>query len=292
MEDFNNVITSQGRIGGNSVTVVEHRDLVHMMNISGLYEADTRGGNFTWSKNRRNDVIYSRIDHMLGNMDWFQKYSEAVLEILAPNIFDHAPIRIRTDQQTSQRRYMFKFLNCITQDPSYTQVVQESWKNRIHGTVMHIFWSKLRRLHPTLKPLIKKSTNIQIQIQQAGHELMQAQEHLTNDLFDVQAKEQVKIFQDKITQLNQNEERMLMQKSKVTWLQLGDSNNAYFHALVKEKNRQKDIYSLIALDGRILSTHDQIEDEILDFYTTLVGNKATELKGIDITAIRRGKLFP
>lgn len=69
MWDFNNVITCQDKIGGNSVTEGKYRDLGHLMNINGLYEAATKGAHFTWSNNHSNGVIYSRIDHMLGNME-------------------------------------------------------------------------------------------------------------------------------------------------------------------------------------------------------------------------------
>ena len=43
---------------------------------------------------------------------------------------------------------------------------------------------------------------------------------------------------EKFIQLIQMEEDILMQKSKVNWLKLGDSNNAYFHATVKEKKQE------------------------------------------------------
>ncbi|XP_058763491.1 uncharacterized protein LOC131636928 [Vicia villosa] len=220
MGDFNNVITTKDRFGGNSVTEKEYRDLSHMMHTCGLYEAETRGGHFTWSNNHTTDVIYSRIDHMLGNLAWFQRYPEAIVEVLAPSISDHAPIRVRAEQQAPLRRGMFKFLNCITQDPSYTQVVKDSWKNQVPVTAMHRLWSKLRRLQTTLKPLIKKNTDIQ-----------------------------------------------------------------------RKKNRQTGLHILTALDGRRLSTRESIEEEILEFYTNLVGTKASELKAIDITAIRGGKML-
>lgn len=83
-----------------------------------------------------------------------------------------------------------------------------------------------------------------------------------------------------------------MQRSKVTWLNLRDRNNSYFHASVKEKNKHKDIYTPNALDSKVLNTHDQIEDEILDLYTALVGTNAMVQKGIDISEIRRWKMLP
>lgn len=93
---------------------------------------------------------------------------------------------------------------------------------------MHVLWSKLRRLQPKLRPLIKRSTEIQIQIKEARQNLLKAQDQLSQDLFNDQAREQVKRWQETVIKLNQQEESMLVQKAKVNWLQLGDSNNAFF----------------------------------------------------------------
>ncbi|CAK8530947.1 unnamed protein product [Lathyrus sativus] len=79
-----------------------------------------------------------------------------------------------------------------------------------------------------------------------------------------------------------------MQQSKITWLKLGDSNNSYFHTLVKEKNKQKGVHTITSLQGETLYQHKDIEREVLSFYTNLICTNASELKGIDIAAARRG----
>lgn len=61
------------------------------------------------------------------------------------------------------------------------------------------------------------------------------------------AIEHVKHYTDQLTRLNQLEESILMQKSKVTWLTLGDENNSFFHASEEEKNNHKGIHTLTSL---------------------------------------------
>ncbi|KAI5404382.1 hypothetical protein KIW84_051516 [Lathyrus oleraceus] len=51
-----------------------------------------------------------------------------------------------------------------------------------------------------------------------------------------------------------------MKKSKVTWLKLGDGNNAYFHAIVKEKNKQVGLHSLEDKHGNVLRKGAQLQD--------------------------------
>lgn len=149
-------------------------------------------------------------------------------------------------------------------------------------------WRKLRNLQPVLLKLNKQYTNMQEKIQQARIELEQAHANLNSNLFDEHAIKQVKYCTDHLTDLNQREESILMQKSKETWLKLGDGNNSFFHASVKEKNKHKGLYTLTSLTGGLLSTQEEIEHEILDFYSALVGTKTAELRSIDLPAIRNG----
>lgn len=74
-------------------------------------------------------------------------------------------------------------------------------------------------------------------------------------------------------------------------MQLGDSNNSFFHASIKEKKKHKGLRSMITIEGTKITTPEEIEDEILLFYSKLVGTKLDRLEGIDIPAIKNGKIL-
>ncbi|KAL5124246.1 putative ribonuclease H protein [Glycine soja] len=276
--DFNNVLNSQDIIGGNNVVETEVRDLKTMMSNMGLFEADMKGNHYTWSNKHVIDVIYSRIDRVIGNVDWFQKYQDASYEVLDPNISDHSPIKIGLQIQKPRKVYLFRFINCISKDPSFMQLVASSWHVESRGTSMEKLWYKIKRLQSVLRPLSKQFTNMQNQIEQVRQELHQVQNLLQHNPFDNLLLKEVKQKNEKIIQLAQMEEDILMQKSKVNWLKLGDSNNAYFHATVKEKNKNKGIYTLTDLDGNLLCTQESIEKEIVSFYKKLVGLQISHSK--------------
>lgn len=73
---------------------------------------------------------------------------------------------------------------------------------------------------------------------------------------------------------------------------MGDRNNAYFHSIVKDKNKQKGITTLESLNGQLLCIHVDIEQAVLTFYTSPVGTSARNLAGIDISALRNGSILP
>ncbi|KAI5385354.1 hypothetical protein KIW84_072087 [Lathyrus oleraceus] len=93
-----------------------------------------------------------------------------------------------------------------------------------------------------------------MQIRKARHDLLQAQDNLQHNLFDTQAIKHVKYCTNRVVYLNQLEETILMPKAIVTWLKLGDNNNSYFHAFVKEKNKQKGMYTMTSLNGIEVTT--------------------------------------
>lgn len=84
--DFNNMLTSADRIGGNQVHIIEFEDLNNMMNETKLFEHDTRGNHFTWTNKQVQGLIYSRIDRAICIREWFVKYPDCEIEVLQAHI--------------------------------------------------------------------------------------------------------------------------------------------------------------------------------------------------------------
>lgn len=90
MGDFDNVATSQDKIGGKIIIEHENKDLQDMMNNIEMSEMDSSGDHFTRSNKHSISTIYFRIDRVLGNKDWFLANLDTNLHILPPNVCDHA----------------------------------------------------------------------------------------------------------------------------------------------------------------------------------------------------------
>lgn len=79
-----------------------------------------------------------------------------------------------------------------------------------------------------------------------------------------------------------------MQKSKVDWIKLGDGNNAYFYANLKDKNKKTTLHRLKGNQGNNLTEIKDMEKEVLRFYGEFNGTSLTQLLQVNIDAIRRG----
>lgn len=84
------------------------------------------------------------------------------------------------------------------------------------------------------------------------------------------------------------EESILKQKSRVKWLQLGDANNAYFYACMKNMTAHNQIRRLNTTDGNIAQTEKEVEIEVVKFYQKLLGAAADILPTIQLDVLDEG----
>ena len=70
------------------------------------------------------------------------------------------------------------------------------------------------------------------------------------------------------------EESALRQKARARWITVGDVNNKYFSSVIKERNQKKHIRSILSIDGRMLYEPQEIQEEFVMFYKSLMGSSA------------------
>jgi hypothetical protein len=291
--DFNNVLKAADRIGGKLVHESEYVDLVSMMHKTNLSEMDSNGDYFTWSNKHVAGAIYSRIDRVLGNVDWFQMHLDSTLTNMDPGISDHSllcltgPVPISSTPRKSQ----FKFLNCVTAMPNFLDCVTACWNEHIEGKPMFVLWKKLLRLQPLMRQLNKPILGINITLEKARKELRMAHDTLLTDRMNPNHILHVKTCTEEVIKWCNMEEQMLQQQAKLDWLKLGDGNNRYFHASIKAKQHQCELRTIYREDGTMAATHNDIEHEVLSLYGSLMGRADSNLMGIDIMAMRAGPQF-
>ncbi|KAH1253271.1 putative ribonuclease H protein [Glycine max] len=140
----------------------------------------------------------------------------------------------------------------------YEEVVQNSWNRPIRGTPMHVLWQKLQRLKPELVQLGKSMTNTKHELVKARRDLELAQNATTHNRMDGNLIDTVKRCTDRVINWNEMEDSMLRQRAKKG-------------------------------DGTILTKQSDIHNEVMEFYGKLMGCTASNLRQIDIQAMRDGK---
>lgn len=115
--------------------------------------------------------------------------------------------------------------------------------------------------------------------------LEKAQNKLTEDRFNPNHIKEVKKWTENLMQSTKIEEQIMMHKSKINWLKLGDINLAYFHATIRGKSKKIEMHKLGYPNGTILKDHKEIEKEVIRFYRELIGTTPQRINLVDIVAL-------
>ncbi|XP_019262563.1 PREDICTED: uncharacterized protein LOC109240391 [Nicotiana attenuata] len=249
--DFNAVLTQEDRLFGNPITyteIQEYSECIHDLLLTGV---QWTGDYYTWSnKQLSTERIYSRIDRAFGNHEWMMNWGHVVMQYDDPYISDHAPMLLSMAAARYNTKVSFKFFNVWAEHKDFMKIVEDIWQNTFSTNSMENIWKKLKNLRSDLRRLNNEEFKfIRQKIEKARQDLKNTQELMQlRDNTDLLAGER-KLLQE-LEKWSLMEECALQQKAKATWIKLGDSNNKYFSALIKERTQRKQITELTSLDNR------------------------------------------
>ncbi|XP_019237563.1 PREDICTED: uncharacterized protein LOC109217751 [Nicotiana attenuata] len=149
MGDFNSILSTENRVMGNPVREGEVIDFKRFIADVGLAELKTIGRNYTWTNNH----VHSRIDIILANAEWVQKWPNMEGTIMQPGFSDHCPLMVTVAEPTERGKRPLKFFNCLASHHKFDDIVRECWMKGNKGNPMLKVWYKLKQLEKELKQL-------------------------------------------------------------------------------------------------------------------------------------------
>nr|XP_009796386.1 PREDICTED: uncharacterized protein LOC104242971 [Nicotiana sylvestris] len=259
MGDYNTILSSEDRMQGTPVQEFEVKYFKEFIWEAGLTELRILERKYTWTNNH----VHSKIDRILVNATWIQKW---------PN--GNRP---------------FKFFNCLTQHKEFEDTVYKCWTKRDGGTIMNNVWMKLKILKTKLKQMNSQDFNSTGQrIQVARAKLEGIQEQMVGPGNNTKSVAQEKETNMELVKWLEIEESIMKQKSRIKWLNLGDSNTLYFYACVKNRQATNHIGRLTNSAGQLLMNANDVETEILKFYKQLLGTTTTQIPAVNKEVMRQG----
>ncbi|GKV05641.1 hypothetical protein SLEP1_g17628 [Rubroshorea leprosula] len=128
---------------------------------------------------------------------------------------NHSPSLVTVDVLMNEKPRPFRFCNAWAKDENFLDLVREAWSVDIQGCPMFVVVQKLK----------------------------------LNALFDETLAAKEKELQRELTKLERANLFVIAQRAKVTWLKEMDSNSAYFHAKVNERQHRSVINSILNSEG-------------------------------------------
>ncbi|XP_077232161.1 uncharacterized protein LOC143866893 [Tasmannia lanceolata] len=205
------------------------------------YLADLRafGHTLSWNNNSGiGDLKFWMLDRALGNDEWFASFPNSSAEYKNPGLSDHSPIVIRLQPSASSGGKPFRFFNMWLRDTSIFELVERAWAKEIRGNPMFKLCKKLQEVAANPANAALKQEEISTKIE-----------------FTATAK---------------MEESMLHQKSRVSWLNLGDSNNSFFYSAMNMRRNQNSIQGITRSDGQITTDSKEIEETLISYFKDIL----------------------
>ncbi|KAL8502779.1 hypothetical protein ACS0TY_021770 [Phlomoides rotata] len=210
-----------------------------------LHDMDTSGSQFTWVTRRSNHgYMAARLDRVLVNDEFIDIWHSAAATVLPRISSDHHPILLNLQETADHAIRPFCF--------------QNMWVTQ-----------KLKRLKATLKHWNKVTfKNIFVDLEAATAALAAIQlESASLGDSDERLMQEIECMNRLNSALSSHQIRST-QRNRLQWLQDGDRNSKFFHAMNRIWKTSFGLSSLI-VDGELTFDPGIISDSVVQFYTEL-----------------------
>ncbi|GKC40801.1 hypothetical protein Tco_1053185 [Tanacetum coccineum] len=164
----------------------------------------------------------------------------------------------------------FRMANYITDKMEFKDLVKEKWNIEVQGHDMFKMVKKLKVLKPYLNKLNWKHGNLFDRISDLKKKLHDVQAKIDKDPFNKSLRQEgIQVLSD-YKEAASDEEKLLRQKAKVTWLKEGDTNSAYFHKVLKSRINRSIIMSIFDEPGKRFE-YNEVADQFVNHFEGFLG---------------------
>lgn len=224
---------------------------------------------FTWWNCQVARPIHKKLDRALGNSCWFSSFPQALVTFAPRGLSDHSPVILNTGVTSVQSRKYFQFFNHLLLLEGFTDCVQTAWSSPVHGNPFFVFKEKLKRTKRALISLNQSHGNLSSAVKLAKANLHQTQLLLQSSPLDPMLLEQEDICSKTLWTAMEREESLIQQKSRTTWLSLGDKNTSFFSNMLKSRWNSNKILSIQNSEGDLVHGQEAIEFVAVDYFKSI-----------------------
>nr|GEU28765.1 hypothetical protein [Tanacetum cinerariifolium] len=164
----------------------------------------------------------------------------------------------------------FKFYNFLAHKDKFSEVVTSTWCNQISGHVMFQVTQKMKLLQKPLRKLLHDQGNLHERVDRLRVELDAVQKALDADPSNCVLRDEEAIYIQAFNDAKIDEERFLLQKAKIEWLEVGYTNSAYFHKSVKSRNQWSRI-DVVTTSNNVTVTGNEVPEVFVSHYESFLG---------------------
>lgn len=184
----------------------------------------------------------------------------------------------------------FKFVNALVGMPEFLPLVSDFWSTTEplfnSMSALFILAKKLKALKPLLWNLSKEEIgDIINKTKEAYVKLCELQTKTLNEPSQANMAMEFVAF-TRWTFLSRLEEKVLSQRAKIHWLVIGDGNNKTYHRAAKVREIRNSIREIKRQDGSIADNQEDIKQEAVDYFSTLMNHTPPDYTGVSIEELQ------
>uniref|UniRef100_A0A803QPC0 Reverse transcriptase n=1 Tax=Cannabis sativa TaxID=3483 RepID=A0A803QPC0_CANSA len=274
--DLNCICSQEEKVGGRKVSSADTKWLSSFMDRTGGIDLQFIGNKFTWQNNRfSGGLIRERLDRALCSPDWILEYASAGVRNLPISISDHAPIVFDSHLFAAKGFIPFRYFEVWSREESCQREVEMAWTvSDVNATVAFI-----RNIHQTRTALQSWKKN-HSEVKEGDIKKME------NRLAWIQNQPNLDMFREEEAAIHLNLaiswsklESIWRQKSRETWLALGDRNTRFFHAATVIRKRRNSIWAIKDRDGKVWKDRKHIAEVVNHYFMNLFTTDRPSIDG-------------
>ena len=236
--DFNEILNGGEHSDSDSFhNALGMQDFQEVVKYCSLLDMSYQGPLFTWCNKRELGVICKKLDRTLINEVWMRNYPQSYCVFEAGGCSDHQRCRVMIKSEIMKPRKPFKFVNALVDMPEFLEVVNGFWRSTeplfISTSALFRLSKKLKSLKPILKQLSKEKVRAIVKkTKEAYTNLCEAQTKTLGDPTQMNIEAESVAYRRWIF-LSTLEEKVLSQRAKILWLNVGDGNNKSYYRAAK-----------------------------------------------------------
>nr|GFB10490.1 hypothetical protein [Tanacetum cinerariifolium] len=185
-----------------------------------VIDINSYGLHFTWNqKPKGSNGILKKLDRIMGNLDFVDKFPGAYALFQPYRISDHSPAVLKMTSLSVAKPKPFKFYNFLAYKDRFLEVVASTWCNQISRHAMFQVTQKIKLLKKPLRKLLHDQGNLHERVDRLRLELDAVQKALDADPSNCVLRDEEAVYIQAFNEAKIDEERFLCQKAKIEWLE-------------------------------------------------------------------------
>ncbi|XP_071686969.1 uncharacterized protein [Rutidosis leptorrhynchoides] len=155
MGDFNVSLHSDESTAGTSSCTLAMQDFQECVDSICMSDINRSGFQFTWNQwPRSSSSILKKIDQVMGNDVFIDKFTNAYAVFYPYRISDHFPTMIKIPVINARKPKPFKFGNYVIKNKEFHDTVSREWAQDVAGHEMFKLVKRLRMIKRHIRTLM------------------------------------------------------------------------------------------------------------------------------------------